>query len=246
MIANFLSAGIPYNELYVFSGQSNMNDRWGVAYLQSDYPEYYGLKPKIQRIKYPETEFTSLGTDSNYGADTSFLVDLQERKGRTIYAVKHSVGSTNIETWSNPATAQLFYLYETIDLAIAELLALNGKPTKIAGFIWVQGEANVEEGTSTASYQASLGNLINNLIRDQYDSPNCIFIYNYVKDYTIEVAPIENSEAIRAAQLAYNLTDNKSRLVDCRDLGTEDIYNVHYSNEAGVIMGQRFAAAFPQ
>ena len=245
MISHFLNTASPFNELYVFSGQSNMNDRWGVSYLQSDYPEYYGVKPKIQRMVYPETEFSALGTNINYGVDTSFLIDLQARKGRTIYAVKHSVGSTNIETWSNPETAQLFYLYETIDLAIAELLALNGKPTKILAFVWIQGEANVEEGTSTASYQASLGNLINNLIRDKYDSPNCVFVYNYVKDYTPDVAPVENSEAIRSAQLAYSLTDNKSRLIDCRDLPSEDIYNVHYSNYSGVIMGQRFANSLP-
>jgi hypothetical protein len=185
----------------------------------------------------------------------------------TVGIVKYSLNGTNLYSDWNPDNVDPFtqaddyiYLKNRVADALTQLpLQHNGDTGYVAGFFWMQGEADAAAGRTTAQYTADLTRLVNRVHQDYGNIPFVIGQIGYADVGSGNVnfnGP--NTAAIIQAQMDVSSNVNNgspNKLANTYFVytnGFERASNdpIHFDNAGlmslGQSMGQAFLTATPE
>ena len=228
--------------VFILAGQSNMAGQGIAAELAPAYRrvpanvEYYynGYKTPLNRFKH-------------FGPEIGFAHEISRRFPNTkIKLIKFAVGGTSLFAWAprwNPAKASstgnasagpLFKkLIKTVNIQF------NGKNAKLAGILWMQGEADAKYLPAAKQYAGNLNRFINAL-RSKLHSPNALFIMGSVNP---PLALFPSTPIVQKAQQVSARRIRNLRLIKTDDLGKRSDH-VHYNTSGQIELGKRFARAY--
>ncbi|MEM6630148.1 MAG: discoidin domain-containing protein [Bacteroidota bacterium] len=254
-------------EVFIYAGQSNATGAQGASQTLA-----IGSSPYDRAIAYAwniPTLQNSNGWDTlqaiqvdpirkGHGAEISF--------GRTLYAngytnlgiIKVAEGGTSLDGSWDPTSSLTSYdevsnrgMYpEMISYVNAQLadLTVQGIPYKLAGFLWHQGEGDMNP-TMATRYEANLREFIDSL-RSDFGPDLQVFaasVYN-------PNATVEQGETVRAAQVAVASSTEGVYVVDLNEIyydnsqqpNSENLVsdNLHYNSLGQVRVGGEFASTY--
>ena len=228
--------------VFILAGQSNMVGQGTAAELAPAYRrapanvEYYynGYKAPLNRFKH-------------FGPEIGFAHEISRSFPNTkIKLIKFAVGGTSLFAWDptwNPAKARstgnasagpLFKkLIKTVNIQF------NGKESKLAGILWMQGEADARYLPAAKQYAGNLNRFVNAL-RSKLHSPNALFIMGSVNP---PIALFPSTPIVQKAQQVSASRIRNLRLIKTDDLGKRNDH-VHYNTSGQIELGKRFARAY--
>lgn len=260
---NSLNSRSQSKKVFIFWGQSNMNGQGDIGQLIGAYAKYAGVHSNIQiygaltggvfQDAEPgvnmRTTFGAPGTSHDFGPELSFLYDMAEYYGETVYGIKYGypgsplkLGSINLE-W-NIATPDecyntLFYkadLSSYCQLALA-ILRIQYSSIQFKAMIGCHGETDASE--QNADYETDLNNMTTQA-RLRLNS-NLISIYNKLH-INANYNPVWVAN-IRNAQQAVADNDSKTHIINIDALGLKGD-SVHFTSDTTVILGQQMAQTY--
>jgi hypothetical protein len=180
-------------------------------------------------------------TQQNFGPELSFGRRLQEVwTDRNIAIIKIAEGGTQLSTRWLPPNGDLYKrLISEVKAQINKLRSagLHGDP-QLAGFAWMQGEADACEQNPSSAYFANLTKLFLSIRGDLG-----------VADLPISAGWISPqggwafSEAVRMATALVSVRLGQVASFDTIDLKTFPNDKAHFDSNSNIILGQRFANA---
>ncbi len=228
--------------VFILAGQSNMVGQGTAAELAPAYRrapanvEYYynGYKAPLNRFKH-------------FGPEIGFAHEISRSFPNTkIKLIKFAVGGTSLFAWDptwNPAKASstgnasagpLFKkLIKTVNIQF------NGKESKLAGILWMQGETDARYLPAAKQYAGNLNRFVNAL-RSKLHSPNALFIMGSVNP---PIALFPSAPIVQKAQQVSASRIRNLRLIKTDDLGKRNDH-VHYNTSGQIELGKRFARAY--
>jgi len=236
--------------LYVFAGQSNAVGVNSFSELTLDQAAqqsnvlFYGPNETFNPPPFTPTATwgpltpspTSPNSFGGFGPEISTGKTISAGLGGTTVAeVKFAVGATSLwEDWNpaDPANNLYDQMVARVNAA-ANALVAQGHTTFVAGFFWMQGESDADEGHAS-EYGANLSNLIAS-VRSLYGEPTP-FVFGQIIDRNAATSVVRAQQQLVADTVpntAYVLTD---------DLGHTDF--IHFSGQGAYTMGERFGAAY--
>ena len=226
--------------LFVFAGQSNMlalgaDVRDLPAELAKPSATAEVWDTKAQRwgpLDPPDA--------GNFGPELSALPALARGLDEDVVAVKVAVGATSLATvWDPEASNGLYALMrDAVIDALSTRPPGRGKP-RLAGFFWMQGEADAQNPVWAAAYGKNLTHLIGTLRRD-FSDPDLPVVVARIRteDPTLQVGGAQ----VRRALDSVSKTSPMTRTVHTDDLRLAD--PVHFDSAGTLTLGRRFAAAY--
>jgi iduronate 2-sulfatase len=242
-----LTKGAKYT-IYLCAGQSNMDGRAPASGLTGDFQEYAQPLPDvliwyttggIRRPLRKSQGFEILRTGcshlrTQFGPEIGFAHAMaRSNSEERIILVKVADGGTNLHTDWNPAdTNGLYAILLSQVKAVQDQVAKAGASCRIAGMIWMQGEADSVAGHAQ-KYQERLTDFIVK-IRTDLGIGKMPFIIGSV---------CEHNPAYKTVRLAQIATANSVPAVGfaaTTGLKTGDAAT-HYDARAQIELGKRFA-----
>jgi len=238
-------------ELFVLSGQSNMNGLVPNASL-----------PAASHLGYADGDFlyssSSVSSSHDFGnlqggtisggwgPEIGFAHDLFNCGVANAAFVKHAVNGSLIDSWQ-PGATDYDLLTERAFAAIDDLV-VAGHTVSVAGFFWLQGESDNNGGTSYNDYFADLQNLHTGLYGDlatAYGSNSNVSLSN--RFFMVEPAYTNGNEAggepVDDAMEAYAAASSDAYFV-----GTDDLHGyldwIHFDDTSQLEIGSRMATAY--
>jgi hypothetical protein len=243
LAATSLTAWAAIIPMYVFAGQSNAV---GVNHFSELTPAQAAPQPNV--LFYGPNELgntwapltaspTSPNSFDGFGPEISAGKTISAGLGgMTVAEVKFAVGATSLydlADWNPAGTNNLYdQMVDRVNGA-ANALVAQGHTTFVAGFFWMQGESDADEGRAS-EYAANLTNLIAS-VRGLYGEPTP-FVFGQIIDRNATTAVLRAQQqqvANTVPNTAYVLTD---------DLGHTDF--IHFSGQGAYTIGERFGAAY--
>ena len=184
-----------------------------------------------------------------------------EQYDATVGIVKYSINGSNLYNDWNPSHSGPFQAnsYVNMKSRVQEALSAlplqhNGDTGYVAGFFWMQGEADSVAGRTTAQYEADLTALINELRIDF--GPNLPFIMGQINNS--DVGPNNtmfsgpNTAAVRQAQMdiASNMANGSAAKIANTFLVMTDAFErqsddpLHFDSTGEMQLGQAMGQAF--
>lgn len=182
------------------------------------------------------------GPATNFGIEMGLGRSLYDAGRRNIAIVKVAFGGTSLYSDWNPLNLQGLSQILQANLAQATTQWNQaGFRTRIAGFFWMQGEADAQGNDTTMAdaYQANLTRFIAT-VRAGAADPSLPFVFGRITTfwpYNVQV---------RAAQQAVAAADPLTALVNTDDLPLQAGDSAHFTNDGEYTLGQRMAQAFRQ
>lgn len=228
--------------VFILAGQSNMVGQGLAKELAPSYRRaprnvefyYNGYKAPINRFKH-------------FGPEIGFAHEISRQFPHdTIKLIKFAVGGTSLFAWDptwnaakahstrNASAGPLFKkLIKTVNIQF------NGKDSKLAGILWMQGETDAKYLIAAKQYAGNLNRFVNAL-RSKLNSPNALFIMGSVNPplNLFPSAPIVQQAQKVSASRIRNL-----RLIKTDDLAKRNDH-LHYNTAGQLELGKRFARAF--
>jgi len=210
------------NRVFLLGGQSNMVGQGMNAELVLPY------STAQNDVYYWAGSWVSLSpgfglSASQFGPEVAFGRAIKDAlPDDAVYLVKYAANGTALyNDWKPTSGAQYMGF---VDTANSALTALDnaGIGYEISGMLWMQGEADADEGEA-ASYEANLRNFIA-AIRTQFSTPEMPFIIARVLDF---YGTPPQAGMVRAAQVS---VADSSPFVSWFDT---DSYSVHAGGNAG-------------
>ena len=224
--------------VFVLAGQSNM-DGGGVV---DDIPaELKGPHSDVLFARFWGTELKPLEPaklGKSFGPEVAFGAEMARALKRPVGLVKLSSGGTSIEQHWNPTTydkeKHVGELYKRLVDYVRGIQAKQ-KSVKVAGMIWMQGEADALYHSKTVEqYRDKLEALIDGC-RKEFGNESLFFVCGRVNPpggkYTKQVR--EAQETAKRKNYAF---------IDCDDLEKHED-KLHYNTKGQVELGRRFAKA---
>lgn len=243
--------------LFVLAGQSNM-----VGY-RSNLQE---IPPKLQKTQHnvlwyndrdrweplqvpteplPFSEW--LPNEVGFGPEISLGKQLANCLGDTVALVKYSRNATSLaEDW-NPALADSLYyrMLARTSKAITDLEA-RGKTVRIAGFFWMQGEADASNKEFAENYRENLSYFIQTVRRD-FKQPKLPFVYGMVHFGNQHTKPNGKTnccgDIVRQAQKQVNESIAATAIVETNDLPLH-ADKIHFNSQGLIVLGNRMAMSW--
>jgi hypothetical protein len=231
--------------VFIFAGQSNM------IVSKTDAAELTPEQrlPQSQVLFYGPDEHGSTWaplqppttSDGGFGPEVSagaYLTQFEEYP--MVAEVKLAISGSNLANEWNPDAPGSYYhqLLTRVQTATVSLQAqYPADDIVIAGFFWMQGEADADNGSFAAAYETNLNHFIDR-VRADYGDPNLPFIIGRIR-----VPSYPFSAQVRAAQK--NVADTKPwvALVNTDYLTRNPDY-VHFDSPSTYQLGRLFANAF--
>lgn len=238
-----LSSNLQAKELvFILAGQSNMVGQ-GTA---SELPPAYRRVPRNVEFYYNGYK-TPLNRFKHFGPEIGFAHELSRYFPHDkIKLIKFAVGGTSLFAWDptwnatkahstrNASAGPLFKkLIQTVNIQF------DGKNSKLAGILWMQGETDAKYLTAANQYAGNLNRFVNAL-RSKLYSPNSPFIMGSVNP------PLNLFPSTLIVQKAQKLSARRIRnlrLVKTEDLGKRNDH-LHYNTAGQLELGKRFARAY--
>ena len=228
--------------VFILAGQSNMVGQGTAEKLPPAYRRapanvefyYNGYKAPLNRFKH-------------FGPEIGFAHEISRSFPNTkIKLIKFAVGGTSLFAWDptwnaakakttrNASAGPLFKkLIKTVNIPF------NGKESKLAGILWMQGETDAKYLPAAKQYAANLNRFVNAL-RSKLHSPNALFMMGSVNP-PLNIFPstpiVQKAQRVSASRIP-NL-----RLIKTNDLGKRNDL-VHYNTQGQLELGKRFARAY--
>ncbi len=243
VISILISTGIQAKELiFILAGQSNMAGQGNTVELNPTYRKV----PKNVEFYY-NGYIAPLNRFKHFGPEIGFAHEIARHyPGTKIKLIKFAVGGTSLFAWDpnwnaskarvtrNGSAGPLFKkLIKTAKIGIK-----NDK-TKLAGILWMQGEADAKYPVAAKQYASNLNRFVSQL-RRQLKSPNALFIMGAINP------PLNLFPSTPEVQQAQKLA--ASRIRNLRLVRTEDLEkrndHLHYNTNGQLELGKRFARAY--
>jgi carbohydrate esterase-like sialic acid-specific acetylesterase len=249
------SSAVPIR-VYIFAGQSNMT---GAATMAAQLPT---VAPDLQVPK-NLVSFWGPTTDSprqwaplqaptevwknifreGFGPELSAGRSLMAlHPGSRIAVLKFAWNATSLHWDWNPKRAHS--LYETsmvrAKVAMQKLAAQTGRPLRISGFFWMQGESDSDTLRHATAYGRNLETFISSVRRDLH-APGLPFVIGQIDDVRkYHPVSLRFSAIVRAEQRRVAEADPHAFLVSTKGLGHNPVSRVHFNSEGTVELGRRF------
>jgi hypothetical protein len=201
----------------------------------------------------PNAGFTGLNITTGHGAELTLGRELAENLSDEIAILKFAWNGTNLAStsgmdWNVSSNAEYYdALVEETATALSHLETDLGKSGAVAGFFWVQGDADAYAATA-GLYGENLTALVDSA-RDEWGETLPVVIAQTHKDFINWAHPVIPKvvepylSQIRAAQQSVAATSQFSRLVDVDDIPLASDSN-HFDSAGLQIVGQRFAETY--
>jgi len=231
--------------VYILAGQSNMV---GLGINESLSPENSApvsgasIYDRAMIDPNPHTnQWLPLGpgfgeTDDMFGPELAFGRRMREKfPGRRLAIIKMAEGATRLfDRWKAP-TGDLYQLLLSETYEQLQVLACQGQP-QVAGFIWMQGEADAVEQGAAQDYQQNLTQFILELRTDLGNA------------HTPMVAGLISTDAgwpyadlVRRATVQVSDCLDRMDVVETDDLPVSGAARAHYTSDGYITLGERFA-----
>ena len=154
--------------------------------------------------------------------------------------VKHAEVGTDLAYWWNPNTANASYDRMLARVALAQAALQTEHPDKtvyVAGFFWMQGEADALLGSTALAYEANLTAFIT-AVRADFGDPDLPFVFGQITGAHHEAGLVRAAQAYVAAHVA------NVALVGTDDLPRELAEGLHFTSAGIYTLGERFGEAF--
>jgi hypothetical protein len=196
-----------------------------------------------------------------FGPELSFGLDFNSYSKKNIAIIKYAVGGTGIaksedyhdyikelanfddagKNWSPKLKngkygVLLESLFENIKMALNDLTQ-EGYGYKLKGFIWMQGEHEAGLSKQMAKDYSILLSKLVYTIRQRLNKPQLPFVIGQISDKWIY------KDFVQHAQQSFCKYDESSILVKTKDLERYENDNSHYTSDATIELGRRFAKA---
>lgn len=221
VILTFMTVHVSAQELvFILAGQSNMAGQGNSVELPASYQRvpsniefyYNGYKAPLNRF-------------SHFGPEIGFAHEISRHFPRTkIKLIKFAVGGTSLYAWDPQWTASKARLTRNASagplfkkLIKTIKIQFNEKESKLAGVLWMQGEADAKYPNAAKQYANNLNRFVNAL-RLELKSPNSPFIMGSINP------PIRLFPATAVVQQAQKTA--ASRIRNLRLINTADLRNL--------------------
>ncbi len=245
--------------VYVFAGQSNMTGAFAkAAELPAHAPHLVMPQKRVMfwgptadyPVRWaaiePPTEVNNAVFRNGFGPELAGAFRLASMQpSSTIAVFKFSRNGTNLYRQWNPANPVSYYHQMMRRLAYArqELSEQTGRPTRIAGFFWMQGESDGNTWSHAAMYGRNLTNLIAHMRHAARDATLPVVI-GRILDVRRWYRSLPHSDMVRYKQYQVAKADPHTRLV-FTDRLTQDLTSKgHFDTKGNVILGDRMGRAF--
>ena len=238
-----ISTGVQAKELiFILAGQSNMVGQGNARELASTY-----RRPPSNVEFYYNGYIAPLNRFKHFGPEIGFAHEISRHFPRTkIKLIKFAVGGTSLFAWDpnwsaararktrNASAGPLFK-----KLIKTAKISFNDKNSKLAGILWMQGEADAKYPFAAQQYAGNLQRFVNSL-RSKLRSPNSLFIMGSINppQRLFPSTPIVQ----RAQRLASRRIRNL-KLIKTSDLQKRNDH-LHYNTNGQLELGKRFARAY--
>lgn len=227
--------------LFIFAGQSNM-----VGMGSAGTPLPADLRTPRKDAQFWDRNkgawsLTPVTPNGIYGPEVSALRRLADRLHRPVLGVKVAENSTSLATDWNPDNANGYYaqLRSVVGDALLARVPGEGLP-KVAGFFWMQGEADGQQPTSAPLYYANVRRLIGQ-VRTDFGADRLPFVMGRIR--VNDLATQQNAVLVRAAQDQAAKSTPNVRTVNTDDL-TRIADALHFDSRGLLTLGTRFADAY--
>ena len=242
--ADRLPEGTQRLDLYLLMGQSNMKGR-GVM------PEEPSRNPRIRMMHLKDDAWyvarhplhligdaqTFAGHDNaGVGPGLAFAEAMIDGDARlAVGLIPCAVGGSSIRLWQRGAK-----LYDNaLRRAQLALKTAGGAKVRLAGVLWLQGEADAN-ANDRVGYEEKLLKLVDDL-RADLNAPELPFIACTIGEMSPEASRLADQKAMNAILLSLPQKRAHTACVDARDLVTHIGDHVHFDTSAQEEMGRRFA-----
>ena len=237
-----LSGSLQARELlFILAGQSNMVGQGTAAKL----PPTYRRAPANVQFYY-NGYLTPINRFRHFGPEIGFAHEISKHFPHdTIKLIKFAVGGTSLFAWDpqwNPSKASstrnasagpLFKkLLKTVKIQFKD-------DTKLAGVLWMQGEADAKYPNAARQYAGNLNRFVTAL-RHELHAPNALFIMGSVNP-PARLFPA--TAIVQQAQESALTHIRNIRLVRTDDLEKRNDH-LHYNTAGQLALGKRFARAY--
>jgi hypothetical protein len=231
--------------LFIFAGQSNMlvlNTQAADLTPEQRLPQsqvlFYGPNENGSTLAPLQPPTTSAG---GFGPETSTGKTLTTFNQFPLVAeVKFAMSGSNLAHQWDPDSPGSFYhqLFARVEQARQALEAqYPSDEVYVAGFFWMQGEADAQNAGYAAAYQANLGYFIDR-VREDTGDPTLPFVLGRIRDW-----PFPHAAQVRAAQANVAAAKANVGLVNTDFLPIGGDY-LHFSSAGTYQLGVLFADAF--
>jgi len=224
--------------VFVLAGQSNMDGGGKVEELPAELrlPQQNALFVRFWDTQFKPLDPVKLG--KSFGPELTFGSEMAKGLKRPVGMIKLSSGGTSIEQHWNPTTydkeKHVGELYKRLVDYVRGIQAKQ-KSIKVAGMIWMQGEADALYHSKTVEqYRDKLEALIDGC-RKEFGNEELFFVCGRVNPpggkYTKQVREAQGT--VKRKNYAW---------IDCDDLEKHED-KLHYNTKGHVELGRRFAKA---
>jgi hypothetical protein len=190
----------------------------------------------------PPTESRQTYSRAGFGPEVSAARALAARHpGTQIAIIKFAVSGTNLYRQWDPDNPFSLYaqLIARVRYATHELSTVMGRGTRIAGFFWMQGEADSRYSFSSHSYARHLTHFIAKARHDLHAS-RMPFVIGRVADGRLFWPSMHYSGVVRSQQAKVARDVFRAYLVSTDGLERAVSSRIHFSTKGTVGLGRRF------
>lgn len=243
ILSTFFSSALQAKELvFILAGQSNMAGQGTTKELAPNYRRvpsnvefyYNGYKTPLNRFRH-------------FGPEIGFAHEISRHFPHDkIKLIKFAVGGTSLFAWDPNWNASKARLTRNASagplfkkLITTAKVGTQNKKTKLAGILWMQGEADAKYPVAARQYAGNLSRFVNKL-RAELKSPNALFIMGSINP------PQKLFPATAIVQQAQRVATRRIRnlhLIKTDDLEKRNDH-VHYNTKGQLELGKRFAREF--
>ena len=207
-------------KVFVMAGQSNMVGSGGESTLPEALRSPQDDVLFNWQIRTNETRFSDgfealrplTGIGGTFGSEITFGRALADALTEDVAIVKVAYVGRGLERWWVPWRNELFQVMTShTDAALADLVS-QGYTPEVAGFAWVQSQADANWEYAANRYEQNLESMVG-AFRDHYNDPDLIFMQN--QHHASARAPY--GELVRQAKIAFTENDPHSYLVNIDD-----------------------------
>lgn len=240
--------------LFVIDGQSNAGTTGDGELLDAGWLAI-GAEMKLRAeqdtgttnfvdLPFPFTKDTFGIDESGFGAELGFYATIRAYyPNRKIYFYRKRHGGNSIVEWcSNTVCAGSNYddTINWVASAKAQADAQTGVTSvKIAGYLWIQNEADTETAQLANNYETRLRELTSSL-RSDWSEPNLpvMFIRPHTREASAQFTTVDN------AVLAVAADTHHTAAIDTIDLSEYASSPAHFDTDGVLELGIRFGEAY--
>jgi hypothetical protein len=160
-----------------------------------------------------------------------------------IYLIKHGADATSLAAdWNPNGTGVQYNAFKSKAKAALEDLSNANLSPKVAGMLWMQGEADARIESYAINYETNLKNLIT-AVRSDFNAPDMQFVVGRILTFWNQ-GGVEWNTMVRTVQETVPAVVGHASWINTDDLQISPTYVGHYGTQGQIDLGTRFAGKF--